>query len=92
MVRDIYAWLYDGLGTFCVQKECMMNLKERLARMRKIDPRAIPLEVAIPEQMSCEELQARREVAARRYMRTLGKSDEEIIAYFSKSTHGDSNR
>ena len=62
-----------------------MNLKERLARMKKTDPMAIPLEAAIPEQMSREEIQVRREVAARRYMKALGKSDEEVDAYFGKS-------
>lgn len=38
-----------------------MNLKARLAQLKKTDPSAIPLEVAIPEHMSREEAQARRE-------------------------------
>jgi len=63
-----------------------MNLRERLARMKKTDPRAIPIEVAIPEQMSREEAQARREAAARRYMKALGKSDEEVDAYLASQS------
>jgi hypothetical protein len=40
-----------------------MNLKDQLVQLKKSDPTAIPLSVAVPEQITTEELKALRETA-----------------------------
>ena len=55
-----------------------MNLKQRLSLLKKSDSNAIPLEEAVPEPMTTEELQSRRGAIVRQHLRLQGKSDEEI--------------
>lgn len=68
----------------------IMNLKQMLGQIKRTDPQAVPLAVAIPEQMSREEIAARREEALRRHMTARGASAEQVDAYLgmAKPTHG----
>lgn len=47
----------------------------------------IPLEEAVPEPMTTEELQSRRGAIVRQHLRLQGKSDEEIDMYLSQPKH-----
>ncbi|MDP2829991.1 MAG: hypothetical protein Q8O37_15475 [Sulfuricellaceae bacterium] len=63
-----------------------MDLKQRLARIKRIDPAA--LLDAIPEQISREEIRERSESALRRHMKSQGRTDAEVDAYLSQSKGG----